>query len=76
MSKSRIKLKELGLFLVVEEDNEEKLVFYRAYFTKEDIINALEKDKNLKNLIKELKPVDLVIATLTEDYKQIRGEDK
>lgn len=67
MQDNKIMTKDKGLFLIVGDNEQElKHVFYRAYFTEQDIYDALGKDEELKHMIKELKPLDLVIITLTE----------
>lgn len=63
----KIKTKDLGLFLVVLEDKDYKHIFYKSYFTEEEIHKALAQDEELKDLIKVLKPLDLIIYKLIEE---------
>lgn len=62
--------KDLGLFLLVESNKESKYVFYKAYYTKEEIYNAVEHDKELHELMAELKPESLVITIIMDEEKK------
>lgn len=60
--------KNVGLFLVLGDG---KYVFYKAYYTKDQAMSALGQDKDLQQMIRDLKAINIAVGTLEEEAEDI-----